>query len=359
MLLWTCLAAAPAAAGCTQMGVWPNRDHSNPAARKPGQFYTHAVSLPERTVRVYIDRYGNTCPDPAVRPMEEADPATCGWCLKTWFSERGGYDADLIAEDFSRKIAAMCEGDRTLIILIHGFNITYPEAYRAFKLARIQLERLYPTRKFAFLEVYWDGMYGSPLSTWPQAQISSKWVGLGLRGLLRRLDPAIPVRVITHSRGASVICAALWNTPMRGTIKEDQQYRAAQDAVPPPTLPGLRIGLLAPAMRPVDFECYFDRGAGEVYAHDRIVLGINPDDEALNAGGLPAVAGTTLGCSIACYDESIAPILNKGRARAFAVDFSGSVVHAFQDYLLRDAFEGEFLPKLLGDEADGAVESGR
>jgi hypothetical protein len=174
--------------------------------------------------------------------------------------------------------------------------------------------------------------------------------------VLCRLDPATPVRVITHSRGAAVLCSALWNTDLRNTAAADAAYQEAQKALPPPVLPRLRAGLVAPAMRAVDFETYLDRGEGSFCWHDRIVLGLNPDDAALNAGGLPELAGTTLGCRPSEFSRVVAPLLNRGRAHAFYVDFSGSVEHPFLDYAFRTAFAKTLLPLLLGDdEADTFV----
>jgi hypothetical protein len=115
------------------------------------------------------------------------------------------------------------------------------------------------------------------------------------------------------------------------------------------------MGLLAPAMRSADFETVENRGDVPSTCPDRIILGINPDDAALNCGGFFWLMGTSLGCTPADFDEVIAPKFNRGRARAFAVDFSGSVEHSFEDYVLRDVFEMEFLPKLMGDLDDRLV----
>jgi hypothetical protein len=297
----------------------------------------------------WIDQDGHPYPDPAASRIDPSALQRSGTCVKKCIEASGTYDEDAVYASFADEIDRMCIDGSTLIILIHGFNHAYGEIHRAYKGTRNQIQARYPGRKFAYLEIYWDGYYGDPLAIWPLAQCSSKWAGLGLRRLLRRIDSNIPMRVITHSRGASVICAALWNTPMRGKAEEDRHYREAQNALPPPALPALRIGLLAPAMRPADFEAYFDRGEAQPRLHDRIILGINPDDVALKAGGLSWLAGTSLGCSLELFESSVAPLLNRGRACAFAVDFSGSAFHAFTDYVLRDPFEEEFLPLLLGD----------
>jgi hypothetical protein len=137
---------------------------------------------------------------------------------------------------------------------------------------------------------------------------------------------------------------------MRGKPEEDRLYGEAQKALPPPVLPAIRIGLLASAMRAADFECYFDRGEARFCSHDRIILGINSDDTALQAGGLSWLAGTSLGCSPEQFKSSVAPLLRRVGGHIFAVDFSGSAFHAFTDYVLRDSFEKEFLPLLLDDQ---------
>jgi hypothetical protein len=66
-----------------------------------------------------------------------------------------------------------------------------------------------------------------------------------------------------------------------------------------------------------------------------------------------------MGCSLGhrpdLFESGIAPILNRGRAHGYAVDFSGSAWHSFQDYLLRDVFERAFLPRLMGDEGSELV----
>jgi hypothetical protein len=341
------LALMPAAAGCAVYHPINAPGLENPACdsgneRFPGKKVRYCSLLA-------LDQDGSPFPDATQKTVDAARLARCHYRLSEYYKEDPSYDPDQIFDDLARQVTAQCGSDRTLIVLIHGFCSTMPETRRSYKATRRQIEFVYPSQKFAYLEVYWDGLYGSPLSIWSTAQTNSKWAGLGLRKLLTKLPPSIPTRVITHSRGASVICAALWNDELRGSVAEDRRYRDAQQKLPPPVLPGLRIGMLAPAMRPCDLESYFERGEGAFCFHDRLVLGINPDDHALNCGGLFWVMGTSLGCSPDAVDSGIAPRLNRGRAHVFRVDFSGSVEHAFEDYVMRDVFEDEFLPKLLGE----------
>jgi hypothetical protein len=350
------LMLAPAAAGCAASSVAPIGAQANPGfSASECDIVRDRSEMPQTVARIAVDADGHLYPDPAASPVDAAQLKASGFCVRKCLAAAGSYDADAVAREHAERLNAMCRGGRTLIVLIHGFNHSYPEAHRAFKGARLQIRDRYPSRNFAYLELYWNGYYGDPFAIWPQAQVSSKWAGLGLRQILGRLDASIPVRVLTHSRGATVICAALWNTPMRGTVEEDRRYRDAQEGSPPPSMPSIRVGMLAPAMRAADFECYEDRGSAPVSPHGRIILGINPDDAALQAGGLSWLAGTALGCSPDQFDLAVAPVLNRGRACAARVDFSGSSFHAFLDYVLREVFEKEFLPMLLEDERNPEV----
>jgi len=347
------LALLPAATGCAGTPVSPLPEGSSPDCSRSTENYLTDRLKWDRIPNIrqcWIDRCGHLYPDPAVCRIDPSRLRNGGFCVKKCLQETGTYDVDAVCRSFADQIDRMCSDGSTLVILIHGFNHAYEEIHYAYKGARNQIQARYPGRKFSYLEVYWDGYYGDPFAVWPLAQVSSKWAGLGLRRLLGQVDPRIPMRVITHSRGASVICAALWNTPMRGKVDEDRLYREAQAACPPPVLTGIRLGLLAPAMRAADFEAYFDRGEAPAFLHDRVILGINPDDAALKAGGLSWLAGSSLGCSPELFETSVAPLLNRGRAHAFAVDFSGSAFHAFAHYVLRDTFESEFLPLLLDDQ---------
>ena len=349
------LGLLPAAAGCAAGFAPPIGGLENPACPNcPTSDWDRSEEIPN-VIRFYMLKTGKPYPDPARRPLNAKRLLQLRGNVEKLLAESGDYDPNQIFEDYARRIRTMCADGRTLVILIHGFNTTLPEICRAYECARERTERFYPNRKFAFLEIFWEGLYGDVFAIWPQAQCNSKWAGLGLRNLLNRLPSSLPIRVLTHSRGAVVICSALWNTELRNTAEADVRYRELQKMLPPPFFPGMRIGLIAPAMLAWDFETYGERCGGEFYFHDRIILGINEDDHALNAGGLSGIAGTTLGCSLEIYHAYVAPILNRGRAHGFAVDFSGSVEHSFFDYLYRKPFKNEFLPRLLAEAPDEVV----
>lgn len=160
------------------------------------------------------------------------------------------------------------------------------------------------------------------------------------------------MRAITHSRGATVITAALWNVPLSETPEEDERYVENQRRIAPPTHPGIRIGLLVPAMPETDFDTCPVVGGPE-----RVVVGINEDDPAVGKGLLNAgwLGSTRLGCCIRAYRASVEARLNARREVSHLVDLSGSDVHDFKDYLLRRAVEERFLPLLMGERVEVAA----
>jgi hypothetical protein len=347
------LALLPAAVGCAVSPVAPTLKSGNPGIEDSPSDPVIDTEI-EAAVPLILDVQGLPFPDPSQGLLDSDRLAEAKFRLAEYFKNDPSYDPNRIFDETARRITQLCASGRTLVVLIHGFNMSILDTDVAYKCVRLELEHAYPKRKFAYLNVYWNGYLGSPLAIWPQAMCSSKWAGLGLRNLLRRLDPSLPIKVITHSRGASVICAALWDVDLRNTVDADAKYRQAQKQLPPPYLPRLRMGLIAPAMLAMDFDTYFNRGEGQSYIHDRVILGINKNDYALLAGGLSIISGTTLGCSPDLFESIVSPRLNRGAAHAFMVDFSGSVNHDFRDYVLRRAFERSFLPKLL-DEDDSLV----
>jgi hypothetical protein len=227
---------------------------------------------------------------------------------------------------------------RTLVILVHGCNNTYGEARRSYELARMLL----PVKDVAVLEVYWDGGAGDPVALWRHARRQSKWAGLGLRRVLNRLDPATEVRVLSHSRGASVIVSALWNLPLREGVEEEKRFRAAQGVEAPPDLLRTRLAMIVPAMGEEDLEGCARNGL------DGLIVGVNEDDPAVGKGPLPAswFGSTRLGAERGPFYTHAVP----ASRMASLVDFGGSLVHDFKDYLLRRPMREQVFPRLfVGD----------
>jgi hypothetical protein len=290
-----------AAAGCSWSNVGPD-DPNPPFGWSENSYAEDGVqdARDPRVFRVCFDRRGVLAPDPGA--------------------------ADAVAERLNRL-------GKPVVLLIHGCNNTYPEARRSYLLARMLLQ----DRDCAFLEVYWDGGAGDPIALWGHARESSKWAGLGLRGLLRRLRPDLDARVLTHSRGAAVIASARWNLPLREA--DEEAFRARQSREELPDARRYRLGLLVPAMPEEDFESC-PRGLLE-----SVLLGFNTHDPALTKGPFPSTwfGSTRAGCDPDVFPSSVAPAAREARL----VDLSRSTVHDFKDYLLRRAFLETLLPALM------------
>jgi hypothetical protein len=165
-----------------------------------------------------------------------------------------------------------------------------------------------------------------------------------MRPLLRALSPGLNVRVLTHSRGASVITSALWNLPLREGPDAERRFDARQRREPAPDARRYRLALLVPAMPEEDFETCPREGL------DRVIVGVNPDDPVVGKGPLPSsmLGSTRLGESPEAFRSHVEPALKR---RAFLVVLPHSPVHDFKEYLLRRGFEERMLPLLL--EGDG------
>lgn len=301
--------------------------------------------------RIPFDREGAIYPNPSTLAIDDRELEAAGSSLRVYFSGRRGYDPDAVAEDYSRAINAYCGKDTALVVLVHGMDNSYPEARRSYDLARRVIRDERRGQKLAFLEVYWDGLHGSPLTVWPEARRNSKWVGLGLRRLLAKIHREIPLRILTHSRGSSVVSAAFWNVPLGEDQDSNGRFEEVRKSLPTPTFDSIRFGLLAPAMPEGDFDSFFERNPGRTgeATDEKVILGVNEDDPALSKGfmGPDFWGSTAAGCRRERFLRSIAPKLNRRREIASMVDLSASEVHDFKDYLLRKRFLDEFLPRLF------------
>lgn len=277
------------------------------------------------------------------------------------------YNPARITESIAKKINNSLLPGKTLIILIHGFNNNYNEADIYFRQLRHAL-RAYNKENnekfdFVFLQVYWDGLSAT---FWLKAVTNSKLVGVnGLRKLLDALStgaPAnVPTRVITHSRGASVILSALGNPHFSQTAKERLKKRG-EDVdemmeAPIPTLYDLRIAMVAPAIGAGDFD-YIIRNIKDTYTEkvpiENIIVGFNETDLILNKLFLvnpSKLVSTAFGCDKAEY-KKVRNELNKKRPGFMSMaDFTGQKIHAFTEYIRNPVFSECLIPKLLENPA--------
>ncbi len=277
---------------------------------------------------------------------------------------------DSIAARTARR-AVQHAGEQPLIILVHGFNNTAAEAEQAFAATRgaIDARMGVPQR---YLEVYWDGAAkrGGPLSifrVWGGGQHNSYYAGLALRQVLNQIPPSTPVRIVTHSLGASVATAALWNVTSKvdssiGAAWLSEYERLRNDTVRyrTPAHPDIRLGMLVPAVPGNTFcnlpteegrDCdYHDRTPASDSTRHRIIVGVNRSDWVVNKFFVPASSfgSTTLAARLREYRDRVEPLNVPGEPqRFFCLDFSKSSVnttellgesHAWEVYVQRDAF---------------------
>jgi hypothetical protein len=208
-----------------------------------------------------------------------------------------------------------------------------------------------------------------------------------LRRILTALPHDRPVRILTHSLGAHVATAALWNVSSKLSDSVlDHNAGGPPDAAPEwvryfdgfssaayrtPTHPDLRLAMIVPAMPGLTFGGernldYYDRNyegrppvtpgyqapqGGPPSTYDRIVVGQNSSDEIIEKYFLkPAWYGsTTLGGQYSEFRDSVAPIVN-GRPEmnggrpivAYRLDIREAPAgvnekkHAWDLYLLRN-----------------------
>jgi hypothetical protein len=195
--------------------------------------FGHAAKKPvnDGVVRVYFDRLGALYPTGEVAPRD-ADIGSAA-TLGCYYARNAAAFEHLrretrvnvpkftdawedvqdtltgrIATDLNRRLLNADGTTRTLLVLIHGFRVD--DATEPFDSARAAVLRLLPRNDVVFLEVNWDGLSGLP-SVWFSARTNAPLVGLALRRILGNLTPGTPIRVLTHSLGASVAASALWN----------------------------------------------------------------------------------------------------------------------------------------------------
>ncbi|MES2621352.1 MAG: hypothetical protein V4615_10930 [Bacteroidota bacterium] len=312
-------------------------------------------------VRVYFDKWGNLYPDPAIGiPYKDFfDPyktlntfkhsADCGNLERFYLIQKDQldglvkhYELQTIPANDTQKFYAVqsiivkryvdslsrllnAGGDKTLVVLIHGFND--PDPTGEFQQMRAKLKSLNIDKgQTVYLEVYWDGLtanQGFPPASgiWGRAQRNSAYVSLGVRDILQRLPYDTKIRIITHSLGASVGTGALFNTVSKWNKKDADMitykkksnkhwdYRDSVRNIPAPSQADIRLGMLAPAIPGGStFKDFANRGATTVTAANntitRVIVGFNRNDYAVtkrvgNSDYLASKAGsTTLGCNL-------------------------------------------------------------
>ena len=200
------------------------------------------------------------------------------------------------------------EDNRDLFFLIHGFNNTYSQAEDSFSLIKGKVEALHEGKKLPlFVEVYWDGFKGVPLSgAWSSAQASGPLVGFQLRQLFKSIqesyaessEPLPELMVVTHSSGAFV-AGSIFGNPYsalpklykekEGVSPEYDLFRKARsgddETYPIPSFNKTRIGMIAAATPSNTFTGNEarDKGirGGLLSENTTLIFTINPKDFGL------------------------------------------------------------------------------
>lgn len=257
---------------------------------------------------------------------------------------------------------------RTLVVLVHGFNNDKSEALAWYEEVRRVVRSRVPDA--VFLDVFWDGLSATlPPGIWSSAQYNFPLVGLEFRRILNAIDPAIPLRVVTHSSGGPLIASTMGDAsaPLTSNDGRYRRYRAMVSAPTseyrPPNPPDYRVGMLVPAASSITFSKFGPMDDGP----DRLIIGINTEDIAISKLFMPCtfLGSTCMSGSKSSFCSGVVPAFaHNPHTRLFVFDFSGSGnnerqgyfwdSHAVSVYLRRDDM-ARFLNVLF---EDGAGEAG-
>jgi hypothetical protein len=246
-----------------------------------------------------------------------------------------------------RSIVSQLKPNTEVMVLIHGFNNDYAAGELAFSRMRQLINSRFPHDR-VFLQVHWDGLYqkgthGRLPQFWLKASTYSQLAGLvGLRGILNELPEGTPVRVVTHSRGASVILSALGNPKWDASVSRKwpkyDDYKEFVDMAenkPLKKFQDFRVAMIAPAIAEFDFECITEKGLAKAL----ILIGFNSEDPVLNKEVLRVDLGlgakfnaTTLGCSELSYSH----IKERFPENIDRVIYRGYADHCLEGYLAQD-----------------------
>lgn len=354
-------------------------------------------SAPAPTTRLFIDRNGDIYPSLAVNAsrLRRDDDALALYYRRAQRQRAPEWQALLeryrVADgDFgptwtavqdsiaNRAVRSIAEFARTgtLVVLVHGFNNTGPQARVSFDSVRNAVRQHgVPGNDPRFLEVYWDGLTTTRwpqniLGVWGGAQHNGFNAGLALRRVLSGVSHDTPVRILTHSHGAAVAAAALWNVQSKldpavmGTPWHCAYLQKLADATRyrTPTHPDLRLGMIVPAIPGNVLADYAERTPKEGFNHyERVIIGQNADDAIITKFFIPSawLGSTTLGGRFSEYEQHSPALMRVGEPeRVFCIDFAGSEAnqstaffwdkHDWRVYMERDA-ASDFLTLLFHD----------
>ncbi len=195
------------------------------------------------------------------------------------------------------------QNNENIVFLIHGFNNNVEESRPMFELVRENIIATDILNRPLFVEIYWDGSKGGPLTgAWSSSQFSGPLVGFNLRQLFENLRIAInenedelpKVKIFTHSSGAFIVGALLGDpTDALPDLQEPKSadYEFFKENVAggnerypiPKDYPSIDVGLIAAATPSTTFT-RGPKGEGIIADNTKLYFSINPDDFALGKG---------------------------------------------------------------------------
>lgn len=303
---------------------------------------------------IYIDAGGMVYPDYRIADsdLEENEGSLARWygthplefleiadrygChFDGWSANNAAILNDSVIARQIERIASLYDKVNTVSFLVHGFRKPFypttggrpsPADFTEMK----ELINQASSKTHAFVEVYWDGMYGCCFSTnakknkalfriFEEAQRNANEVGKTLRKFISGV-PHDTVQVFSHSLGARVISTALFNlAPCSSRV---------------PVNKSVAICMIAPAISPEDItQHYYNRpGMDTLRNRDNYKLAIvfNEKDFVLRkkdaaigllGPGPYRYGNTSLGCNHRKSVEKLLIYFNK--------NYRLSPVHAF------------------------------
>lgn len=295
---------------------------------------------------IFMDHQGDYYPAPWVKG--EASGLTAQKRDERWDDIQQGYILKVANSVVSALQSANTEGERPLVILIHGFNVD--DANRVYAEVRCAVKNLETgAADPVFLQVHWDGRKTKGVrrfGAWSGAQATAPLVGLKLRPLLNAIleqRPKTPVRILTHSAGAVAVAALIGNSSSALSLADPDREKGCKRTYAhfcnhirdnvgpfrPPAAVDLRIAMLAPATPPNSFSEVFPlSGHGVLAPNVTLIAGINPNDFATTKGFLPGSANP-LGSTALSNERKSFCALRKGieRMRRSPIEPNNVTVH--------------------------------
>jgi len=277
--------------------------------------------------------------------------------------------------------------DRTLVFLIHGFNVPAGGESGSFAIARERIKRLTTSEtEIVYVEVNWDGFALRPGNrAWSSAQSSGPLVGFKMRELFNSISaqsktknlPEPKIRILGHSSAAFIVGAAfgnpigaLPNLQKANPNKDPGYWDFYQERTAVPHIDDLRIGIAAAATSSLTYAgfqkpCKLDaekcKEMGLLTRGSTLVLTLNPYDMVLikkfGIENLSLAGATGVGASKSTFCEvETSDRLAKSNINVIGLDFIRDTElkdykksHSFSVYLTQEQ-SADFLQILMGEK---------